>query len=699
MGETQDDLGVTTQTRERDLERQQNDGADSDRTVVAPDHPDAPIRDAGGGGPQLSSSVEDLETDSSPPTPRFIQDESSWKRFKWVPYPVRRWIKISVKWTKGPPVPRRFHINPLLPRAQQYPIVLLDKYLPKKLHRAIAVLVYYVVWIVAFALTMRQGQSATELAGWGKPVNIGCGAAYWVSGNGCGIDGLDCRPFDDGGFAFRCPGNCASYHVLNPHAVGDQEINYRSFVIGGPPAGRDEPAVYRGDSFICGSAIHAGVISDSTGGCGVVKLVGQQTNFNSTNRNGIKSIGFDSYFPLSITFEQDIKCDSKDPRWSLLAISVVMSTVFSLFVTSPALFFFTMFTGLFWTTGMAMDTPNYSDVASLFSREIGLYLPAMFVAWVMYDKMGVRRTLKGLTAQVEKTVLWLGGAWVGALTNYTFDFIPIQRLNAHDLQQQPGARAALAIIVIILAVIAIMQIWFFRQEGRLVSHLKLYGLFAAGIIICLCLPRLNLRIHHYILALLLLPGTSMQTRPSLLFQGLLLGLFINGIARWGFDPVLQTAAALRADAPLDSPLPEILEPTFSSSPDNRTESITFNWVPPPASGGKSVLGTSQYDGISVLVNDVERFRKYFDDGPGGTVSNITWNRRADLELPEYFRFAWMSGSTAWDYTKAGEWDAEGKWTEMRPGPAMKARDNGGEGGEWSVNREVVMGELRKRGPL
>uniref|UniRef100_A0A8H7NGB6 Uncharacterized protein n=1 Tax=Bionectria ochroleuca TaxID=29856 RepID=A0A8H7NGB6_BIOOC len=257
-------------------------------------------------------------------------------------------------------------------------------------------------------------------------------------------------------------------------------------------------------------------------------------------------------------------------RWSILALGVVFTSILSLFTSSPALFFFPNFVGIFWTTGMSTDPPNIRVVAALFSNISGKFLPAMFVAWVMFDKMGVRRTLGKLTAQIEKTVLWLGPCWVGALNNYTLSFIPIQRLNAHDLQQQPGAKAALAIIILILIVIAGFQVWYFREEGRFLKYIKLYALFIGSIVIFLLIPGLNLRLHHYILALLLLPGTSLQTRPSLIYQGLLVGLFINGVARWGFDPVLQTSAALRGDAPSARHSP----PSFPRS---------SNWrVPTPA---------------------------------------------------------------------------------------------------------------------
>ncbi|KAI0471553.1 hypothetical protein GGR56DRAFT_77274 [Xylariaceae sp. FL0804] len=626
--------------------------------ALSPYHDASPVNTA-------SERLEYDEVDSDDaPTPRFMQDQDPGKRWRWLPYPARRLGTAVVRWAKGPPTPRIWKIEPFLPAVQRGPLRLLDRLLPNPTHRLCLFLAYVAAWILTFALVLWHGQVATEIPQWGRPVDISCGSTYWTKNNGCGLDGMDCRPFNNSGFAFRCPSGCAGYEVLNPRAVGTQEIVYSTFVIGGPPDAADElDPVYRGDSYICTAAIHAGVISASQGGCGVVELIGQQPNYTSSNRNGIQSIGFNSYFPLSYTFLPDIKCEAKDVRWSLLAVSVVFTGILSLFTASSAAFFFASFVIIFWQVGMASDPPSESTVADLFSDILGKFLPAMFCAWVFYDKMGVRRTLRGLTAQAEKTVLWLGGCWVGALTNYTFDFIPIQRLTGHDLDQQPGAKAALAIIVLVLLVIVVGQVWCFQQEGRLVRYLKLYGLFVLAIIIAVTLPGLDLRIHHYILALLLLPGTGLQTRPSLLYQGILVGLFINGIARWGFDSVLQTPSALQGDAQLGTALPVLLAPAIAANASRST--ITFSWRPPPAPA---------WDGISVLVNDVERFRGFFADG----VQNFTWARGEDdargdddsgprSDYDEYFRFAWVAGTEAGDYTRAGVWGADRKWTDMDPG--------------------------------
>ncbi|KAL8722799.1 MAG: hypothetical protein Q9225_000748, partial [Loekoesia sp. 1 TL-2023] len=246
---------------------------------------------------------------------------------------------------------------------------------------------------------------------------------------------------------------------------------------------------------------------------------------------------------------------------------------------------------LFFHVGLVSDPPTNTDYASLSSLIIGRFLPAAFVAAVFY-RYSIKPQQTNLNAYIERTILWLGGAWVGSLNNYTFDFIPIQRLTPSDLRAQPGARLALVIIVVGLFSIALGQVWYLRLEGRLPRYLAIYSIMGSFLIICVIIPTLNLRIHHYFLALLLLPGTRIQTRPSLLYQGILVGLFINGTARWGFDSILQTTSELRGpDGPLHSSLPNITSviPTLSN--------ITFSWALPPLKEG--------YDGISMLVNDVE----------------------------------------------------------------------------------------------
>ncbi|KAF2865757.1 hypothetical protein BDV95DRAFT_632140 [Massariosphaeria phaeospora] len=577
---------------------------------------------------------------------------------KYVPPRLQRAWRATVVWVEGPQPPRPWKIHPFFPRVQTAPIQFLNNYFPKRKHKITLLIFFYFCWFLSFGLVLHRSAFAADIPGHGSPVRIRCTDRFWNDGNGCGINGDLCRPFENSTMAFRCPANCKRIEVLNPHAVGKQEINYRPLVIGGPTDAEEtlENTYYRGDSFICGSAIHAGFINDQSGGCGVLSLVGEKSGFPSVKKGGhITSIGFDSYFPRSFTFLPGTASKCRDLRWPLLAVSLTFTILLSLFTTSPAVFFPSAFVGIFFHVALASDPPNLTDYYAIVSIALGRFLPASFCMYAVY-KFCVKRQQQGLHAQIEKTVLWLGGCWVGALNNYTFDKIPIQRLTPHDIQQQPGAVPALIIIVLTLVCIAIGQAWALRVEGRLPRYLAIYGIFVTTILALVAVPKMNVRIHHYILGLLLAPGTAMQNRPSLLFQGILVGLFINGIARWGFDSILQTPAELRGDAQLGSLLPLVVAPIIHSNVGTRLlPNITFEWpLPFP----------KHYDGLSVLVNDVERFRGYEDAG----VVQFEWVRHMQ-GVPEYFRFAYMSGNGRGDYTKAGVWGSEGGWTEMESGPS------------------------------
>jgi hypothetical protein len=554
----------------------------------------------------------------------------------------------TLKLLDGPSPPRIQSIRPFFPRLQHALPNWLDRKLPRRQHQLVLLGVTLFLWLLIFAgflssqLPIRNGEGKYV-------VNVDCTDTLWKPKNECGVDGIDCRPFDNTSFSFRCPANCAGVKVLNPRAVGPLDINYRPLVIG--------DGVYRGDSFLCGSALHAGIITDSQGGCGRVSLLGENEHYASVKRHGIESIPFDSYFPLAFSLSSDttFRCPS-DPRSALLTVSLFFTSILSLFTTTASVFF-PIFTLIFAHVSFVSDPPCAShrnttvlpDHISMFVKRL---LPAFFCAVVIY-RTTVKPTLSGVTAHVEKTILWLGGFFFGALSNYTFDWIPISRLTAHDLEQQPGAMLALVVILVVLVMIIAGQVYFFWIEGRLLAYLYLYGLFVLGILVCLVIPGVSLRLHHYILGLVLLPGTNLQTRPSLLYQGILLGLFVNGIARWDFDSVLQTTDALRADGKFESAIPRLLSPVVSRTIEELN--AIFTWTKPPTG----------MDGISVLINDVERARIFFNDGVKPNAESFAWARPVGIDLHEYIRFAYVVGGRALDYTKAGTLFRNGTWSMLQ----------------------------------
>ena len=606
-----------------------------------------PADDARVEGNTRRAARGDEEAHLLPPAEDFDFDDSDFVEIE----PVTRKRRCGWHWLAGPANPRAHAIKPLFPALQRLPVRFLDTHIPKQRYRAVAFALLVLFWFGAFAPLLWASQRPIPDGEGRHVVNLDCVDTLWARRNSCGPNGVLCQPFSNTSFAFRCPADCAGVQVWNPRAVGPVEVTYRPLVIGSD--------VYRGDSFVCGSAVHAGLINDRQGGCGKVSLVGRQSDYASVERNGLTSIGFDSYFPVSFAVSEtsNLTCH-RESREALLLHSVLFTATLSLFTASPPWFFFPTFIAGFAHVAFVSDQPYASfhnisvlpDHVSTFAERL---LPALFCAVVLYQAC-VRRALRGLEAQIEKTFLWLGGFWFGALSNYSFGWLPIQRLRLHDLEQQPGAKLSLAAVVLVIALIAGQQIYYFWREGRLLAYLGLYGLFILGILLCLALPSVELRIHHYVVGLLLLPGTSMQTRPSLLYQGLLFGLFVNGVARWGFASVLETPGALRGDGTFASLLPVIGTPSISpGSVADALSTISLTWELPPPS--------AHMEAISVLVNDVERLRRFFAQD-GGSNRTFAWARPGDLGLPEYFRFAFIRDGATLDYTKAGTWFANGTWT-------------------------------------
>lgn len=548
-------------------------------------------------------------------------------------------------WLTGPQTLRKQAIQPLFPCLQSLPRGLLNRICPTARSKRRMQFAFFAVWLFLFTVPLVWSSLPTKDSLGQDVVNLDCIDTLWKWKNECGLDGIDCRPFSNKTLAFRCPVGCKDVKVLNSRLIGASDIIFQPLVVGGPE--------YRGDSFICASAIHAGIISNGGGGCGRLTRIGKRENFPSSLEQGIESIGFDSYFPVAFTVSEDpgIQCGPGEFRGFLFFISILFTSLLCIFTTSER-YFFVIFVAIFVHVGMVSDPPgastyNTSTFPDHLSKLTGGLLPAMFCATVIY-KLVVARTLANIQAPFEKTALWLGGFWFGALSNLTFEWIPITRLTAHDLEQRSGAKLALAFIIIVIAGIVVQQAYSLWLEGRLIRYLGIYAAFISGILFCLMIPGVEFRLHHFLLALLLLPGTSIQTRCSLLYQGILLGLFVNGIARWGFGPFLETPDSLRSDGAFDSLIPSVTASVMGM------EQISFSWAQPPSG--------SAIDGISILVNDVERHRSFFAEMPSSG-GNFTWPRSPDMNLPEYFRFGYMRKGLALDYTGTGIWYSNGTWVD------------------------------------
>ncbi|KAI0778591.1 hypothetical protein BD413DRAFT_466700 [Trametes elegans] len=619
--------------------------SDSTHVEDGPFRTDSDYRSTAKFTPQNSFEIEDA---ASPPPPRV---PTSWqRRLKgplWLDHPrVRRaWL-----YFRGP--------RPKVDLPEPTPFLSLKFYTGRKT-RSVAVepawirltrpftnpwlfVLLAAGYIIGFAFFARAQSFLTPADSF-----IGCTATYWAANDGCGLDGEACGPFNNATFDFRCPAQCSSVVLQNPRTVGDQQVDFVPLIVGGG----DEEQTYRGDSFICAAAVQAGLISDSKGGCATLELTGNFTNFLPFTANGLSSIGFPTIFPLSFRFHPTTSLHScSDLRNEALAFNVIITAlIFLVLRPRPIVMYWCLVCIGFWhVTLFSQPQASPPPLDTAFEQ----FLPTLFVAYAFW-RLAFRFTLPAFRkAPIEATVWYLAPYWTGVLTNLTTDKIPIDRLTASDISKRPGGLTALIIIILILLVIVINQVRVIRKTGWLPWYL---GWYVAGGLVTLVLsqlPGLQLRLHHYILAMVLIPGTGFPTRLSAIYQGFLLGMFLNGVAAFGFDSILQTAADLRRDAPLGSDLPSFAtnSTNFNASVPFLNQTIFWNSLPE----GES------WDGFALLVDDVERYI--------GTALNYSLSA-LEPGLIHFFRLAFTSSDLTGDFTMPATLYPNGTWVDPLPGPS------------------------------
>ncbi|KAF7320383.1 LCCL domain-containing protein [Mycena kentingensis (nom. inval.)] len=461
-------------------------------------------------------------------------------------------------------------------------------------------------YIISFAFFARAQFFQTPVESF-----ISCNAALWAANAQCGLDGSGCSY--NGSLDFRCPAQCSGVILQNPRAVGDQRPAFVPLIVGGG----DSDATYRGDSFICAAAIQAGVISNSRGGCGTLDVVGNYTNFESTTAHGLTSIGFPTVFPSSYRFRSTTALTHcEDMRDDALAFNaLVTALLFLVLRPKPIVLFWCLVCIGFWHVvlfSQPQGPPPPLDTA------FGTFLPALFICYA---------------APIEATILYLAPYW---------------RLTSSDLTKRSGAITTLVVILIFILVVALNQLRVFRKTGWLPYYLAWY--IAGGLValVLALLPGLNLRIHHYFLAIILMPGTGLPTRISAMAQGYLLGLFLNGAAAYGFDSILQTKADLVQDATIGSDLASFVTNSTNYNASIPMSNQTIFWNAHP----------DGWDGFSLLVDDVERYV--------GDALNLSL-AAFDSALPHFFRLALTSGGNIGDFTRAATLFPNGTWVDAPPG--------------------------------
>ncbi|KAK9466521.1 hypothetical protein V1512DRAFT_263799 [Lipomyces arxii] len=566
----------------------------------------------------LADEAQDFINDESPLiNPTLTATEAP------IVLPKSRLARI-VNFFHGPQPPRPSTVWLIYPPIQLFPLKVGRAV--RQRTRVIAIVVYLCSWFLIFLFLSRKSKFSSVVSTNEEILQLECGSnPLWMTQNyaSCGIDAKFCAPFENTTLSFRCPSSCAGAAKYSMSIVGDQNVIYKPYVIGNEDG-------YRADSFICAAAVHAGVTSNLNGGCGKLRFNGFRDSFPSSNQNGVKTIEFNSYFPASFVFDKSVTAQNcLDLRWAITGVNISLSAIFAYFVYSPAAFFWGMFIMGFWSIVLASDPPpttQYPDPgAEAISVAFERLLPAVFIGYVILE-VAVKHQMKGIRAQMTKTVLWVGAFWVGALNNYTFDELPLDRFVLEDIQNLPGGIAAITFVLLTIFLSACGQAYVIWKNGKFYKYLAGYAIVMFTLIGMALVPRLTIRIHHYILGLLILPSTAFQTTLSVLFQGLAVGMYLNGATRWGMDSILQTPYALMRGGPRDTDLAH-----FTTNTTNFNGSfVAWDYPMYPKTD-------VNYTGFSLLINDVERYR-----GPDKNISLDEFFYYSGLEeqrymYPFYFR--------------------------------------------------------------
>jgi hypothetical protein len=136
-------------------------------------HDDEPVTSRGG-PPFLRLEDEEYESVSSPARSPGLSGT-----LDLLPTRLRRAWSATARWVRGPQPPRPWRITPYAERWQTLPVRALDRFFPKRKHRAALLIGFYAAWLLTFSLLLKKSAFAEEMEGYGAPVNIGCLARFW----------------------------------------------------------------------------------------------------------------------------------------------------------------------------------------------------------------------------------------------------------------------------------------------------------------------------------------------------------------------------------------------------------------------------------------------------------------------------------------------------------------------------------------
>ncbi|OQS07149.1 hypothetical protein THRCLA_00842 [Thraustotheca clavata] len=376
---------------------------------------------------------------------------------------------------------------------------------------------------------------------------------YWTGPN-CGLNGIDCMPFETDWFAFRCPKGCLS----------DQSSSLT--IIGSGP--------YRGDSRICKAAIHAGAIS-SSGGCGLMKYNGSRMSFVGSTQHGVTSITFNSWFPKTMAFYTDVVSISHctDLSWYILAIGALTCMGLAWFpkISPLVLIHYMCVWGYVYVNLIASPTSfDYPSIGLNLFTNIAFIIVAIhcWYIWVIKHTFNNYSTYSRKERFIHWSLVYVIPFHL-MLHLTQFGYIPWLNVDVGGYTTNNNVNVWTYIVFALVGLLALVLAGFLLYQLYKQKALPwlLLGYIVLAIYMAIVYAMFSntlLHLHHVQIGLLLLPATRFPSRTAMFVQAIGLGLFIQGYAAWGWPTFLDVLPASYYIDSLDTP-PRIVNVTSTTA--------------------------------------------------------------------------------------------------------------------------------------
>lgn len=416
-------------------------------------------------------------------------------------------------------------------------------------YRAVLAL-YFAVWAALFIVLVvfnRYRSMVYDSASgeWVEPTNLGCYSVFDTRPAVAGVNGSALEPFYNQTSFYRCPALCKYANPTNYRYLGIARVPAGTpWVIGGSP--------FRADSYICQSALQAGLSTNSFGGCFGLQKSGAQSSYPANSAEGLSFYG---WFPFSYNLfaVPSSHCIDFGPTVTVPIMFLVSLIAVTLLRPVKGLFVAAMILCGYFTVLYFTDTQwNETFIA----EGLGNFILTLFVTYVLYQRFGGHETIpEPLHFAVEWSSLWLPFFFFGLTINlWTIDLVNFT--VSSDMFNSPSNTAAFFIGLPILLVIILSQLVVIWRQARLVKFAVAYGLGIALFYVVAAVTGTYTHWHHWFNSLILFPLTNVSWKPSLVYQAFILGMFLNGVARWGFDSPFEASAVQLNDAsPVGSAYP------------------------------------------------------------------------------------------------------------------------------------------------